>query len=175
MQAVQRKAYIAGPMRGYKDLNFPAFDAAAKIGKASGYITISPADMDRQAGVNESELNVSTLTPAMIREFVIRDMEAIIFQLRAENEDAIALLPGWQSSTGARAELGVALWLGLKVLDARTFLPLNAKIFGLETRPPLPAQFQSCGLNDGLCGIERDMQEMSLIACATDIANREKV
>ena len=37
----------------------------------------------------------------------------------------IAMLPGWEKSTGASAEFLIARWLGLTVLDTRTLQPLN--------------------------------------------------
>ena len=37
-------------------------------------------------------------------------------RLRAEDGDAIILLPGWRDSKGAKAELAVAQWLGLRVM-----------------------------------------------------------
>jgi hypothetical protein len=37
--------YLAGPMRGRKFFNFPAFDAARDILLSQGYEVISPADM----------------------------------------------------------------------------------------------------------------------------------
>lgn len=155
-------AYIAGPMRGYPNLNFPAFDAATRLGRALGWDVISPADIDRQSGINEAEDMV--FTPEMIRAFVLRDVGALL-ELRAENGDAIALLPGWMRSTGAKAELAVATWLGLKILDATTFLPLKAEVMGVEYRPPVPAQFQTCAT--GRCGgidVERETYAIRTIA-----------
>ena len=43
------KIYIAGPMRGYENFNFPAFDAAAQLYRAIGYEVFNPADKDKPA------------------------------------------------------------------------------------------------------------------------------
>jgi hypothetical protein len=43
------RVYIAGPMRGIPEFNFPAFDAAAR-GRAMGLEIISPAELDRAHG-----------------------------------------------------------------------------------------------------------------------------
>ena len=40
--------YIAGPMRGYAEFNFPAFDEARNRGILLGFQIVSPADMDRE-------------------------------------------------------------------------------------------------------------------------------
>jgi hypothetical protein len=96
------KGYVAGPMRNIPLLNFPAFDAATKLGRSKGHTIISPADMDREHGISEKEpLDATKLTPAHIRAFVLRDTEAIQ-SLRAEDGDFLALLPNWFKSTGRR-------------------------------------------------------------------------
>lgn len=118
------RVYLAGPMRGIEDYNFPAFDAARDRGKELGWDVISPADIDRESGIHESTDAELVDTLPMIREFVQRDSAAIA-SLRAEDGDAVAMLPGWENSTGARAEIFIAIWMGLKVLDATTFEPLR--------------------------------------------------
>ena len=115
--------YIAGPMRGVKDYNFPAFDAARDFGKARGYEIVSPADIDRRFGIHENTPGVDTLQ--MSRLFAERDTNVLIRQLAAENGDGIALLPGWEASTGAVAEFFIARWVGLRVFDATTFRPFT--------------------------------------------------
>jgi len=107
------KIYIAGPMRGYAQFNFPAFDEASARGRALGHRIVSPAEMDREADFDEKQ--TAEITPAMSRAFAKRDTAAIL------ECDAIALLPGWERSTGAKAELALAKWIGIEVLDARTF------------------------------------------------------
>lgn len=114
------KAYIAGPMRGYPSYNFPAFDAAAEFGRSLGIDIISPADIDRQSGFNEHEQ--VEITSEMSRTFCKRDIDAIL------TCDAIAMLPGWEHSRGARAEKAVAEWIQIPVLDATSFEMLDKTV-----------------------------------------------
>lgn len=121
--------YIAGPMRGFKDLNFPAFDAARDRGETLGYNIISPADLDRAHGIDpEKDPTVveheDTLSPAELREIVRRDID-VISSLQIERGDGIAVLPGWQNSTGAIAEVRVAQWLGLRIVDTIDWLGIK--------------------------------------------------
>lgn len=115
------RVYVAGPMRGYPQFNFPAFDAARDRGRALGHDVVSPADIDREHGFDETA-PPPTITGAMLREFARRDVAAVL------TCDALALLPGWERSSGALAELAVARWVGLKILDATTFGPLDPTV-----------------------------------------------
>lgn len=163
------RVYIAGPMRGYHLLNFPAFDRAASLGRSLGWEVISPADLDRQNGINEWSDDVRD--PHGTRVIVRRDLEALL-ALRAEEGDAIAMLHDWPKSSGARAELAVAQWLKLAILDARSFTPLNAKLMGyVETQLP-----SFCGIGGCEVGSHGTVtEEGALIRIATDIANRKEV
>jgi len=126
-----RTVYIAGPMRGYDKFNFPAFDAARDRFIQEGWSVISPADLDRKNDVHED--TVVDQNPESYRTFAERDSKALL-SLKAEQGDAIAMLPGWERSTGAFAELAFARWLGLKVLDAETMKPLTYARMGDVTR-----------------------------------------
>jgi hypothetical protein len=53
-----------------------------------------------------------------MRFYAHRDL-AVITGLRAENGDAVVVLPDWEDSTGAKAEVAVARWVGLRVLTLR--------------------------------------------------------
>lgn len=169
------RAYVAGPMRGKPKLNFPAFDKAASLGRSLGWQIISPADLDREHDIHEDAADV--IDPEGVRVIVDRDVTALL-SLRAESGDAIALLHGWEKSTGARAELAMAQWLGLRVVDARSFTDLNAKLLGyVET--PLPA---FCGMGgaesgcgSGGCGISQFDAEDAVKAIATRIANEKEI
>lgn len=93
-----RWIYIAGPMRGCVDYNFPAFDAAKKFLEETGYRVISPADIDRREGLTNQ------------RGYAKRDCKAIL-----DHCDSIYMLKGWEKSVGATAEHAVAKWAGLEI------------------------------------------------------------
>jgi len=101
--------YIAGPMRGYEEYNFPAFDAARDHASARGVTVISPADIDRAAGLKEGD---DVTSGEACRTFVYRDVMSLLF-LRPANGDYITMLEGWEASTGACGEFFIARWLGL--------------------------------------------------------------
>lgn len=107
------RVYLAGPMTGLPAWNFPAFDRAAAHGRSLGFDVVSPADLDRDAGFDPD--HDADIAGGVLRDVVRRDLDAIL------SADAIALLPGWENSKGARAELFVAHWLHLRVLDATTW------------------------------------------------------
>ena len=91
--------YIAGPMSGLPDFNYPAFNAAAAQLRAEGVQVINPAESD----------GGSTGKPW---EFYMR------LALRGLLEcDAIVLLPGWEESRGARIERRLAQDLGMTVTE----------------------------------------------------------
>jgi hypothetical protein len=110
------KIYVAGKMRGLPRYNFPEFDKVATALRAEGHTVLSPADIDRQMGFDPSTLpddhDWSKLPACLdIKEVIKRDIDAIL------ECDAIFMLPGWRCSVGAQAELAVALWAGLQILN----------------------------------------------------------
>ena len=127
--------YIAGPMRGLPEYNYPAFFAAEDALRAAGWDPIyNPAGMDREYDkvvyeawtIEEQKLHD---TAQAARHFAWRDVNILIKRLSAENCDAIILLPGYEASTGATAELAVARWVMLRVLtidQALNFAPSHS-------------------------------------------------
>ncbi|AET90664.1 hypothetical protein BYI23_B000570 [Burkholderia sp. YI23] len=99
------KIYVAGPMSGYPELNFPAFHAEAARLRAMGFEIVNPAEID--VGPNPDWL---TAMRADIRELVTCD--------------GIALLPGWEQSRGATVEHTLARGLGLRIMQARHIVGL---------------------------------------------------
>lgn len=99
--------YIAGPMRGLPEFNFPAFDKAAELLESYGHSVLNPAQMDRDVGFDPSSSQVSS---EFLRDAMRRDLTAIC------GADALAMLPGWERSAGARVEWTLASHLGLKIL-----------------------------------------------------------
>ena len=109
--------YICGPMRGIKEFNFPLFDEVARIARAQGFNIISPAEQDRKAGVKpptDPEELARTKKENIIAKSSIAYDVGVILGLKKDRGDGLILLPGWTGSTGGRAEVALALWLGLK-------------------------------------------------------------
>lgn len=91
--------YISGPMTGMPDLNFPAFHAAAAKLRAAGMTVVNPAELD-----------AADPAPLEWHQYLRRDIAQLI------ECNAIALLPGWERSKGARLELHIAQQLGMLVM-----------------------------------------------------------
>jgi len=100
------KLYLCGPMTGYADLNHPLFYVAEEHLKTKGYEVINPAKMDEELGLDPHK---GVMDPEFLKDAVKRDLEAVMAC------DGIALLPEWEGSKGARAEVAVAQWLGKPV------------------------------------------------------------
>ncbi|MEY4952373.1 MAG: hypothetical protein RL299_797 [Pseudomonadota bacterium] len=90
--------YIAGPMSGIEDFNRPAFNAYAKKLKDRGIACFNPA----QNGLPPEASWASHMRV---------DIQWLM------SCDEIHLLPGWQESRGARLEHGLAVALGMRVLE----------------------------------------------------------
>jgi hypothetical protein len=98
--------YIAGPMTGYPRYNFDAFDQTARILRDEGWIVINPAEISRHHGVDPDKGDVD---PKIMHSIISKDVESIF------KVSTVFLLPGWENSTGANAEVALAKWLGKKV------------------------------------------------------------
>ena len=98
------KIYIAGPMRGIPEYNYPAFDHARDELLAQGLQPVSPADLDREAGVS-----TDPEAPIDIRACLRRACAALL------ECEAIGLLEGWEDSLGAQAELALAHAAGMDI------------------------------------------------------------
>lgn len=114
------KIYLAGPMRGYPEFNFPAFHAAAATLREQGHFVFSPAERDNERhGKDISKGNVNGDETVAAKEHGFNLREALLDDLRfiCAEADAIALLPGWKASKGANAEKATADALGLEVIE----------------------------------------------------------
>ncbi len=98
-----KRVYISGPMTGYKNNNFPAFDEAANTLRESGYAVCSPADTSAFLG---------KLDHAKYLRF---DFERIL------EADFLVALDGWKHSMGALAELLMAARMGVQCWDWEDF------------------------------------------------------
>jgi len=106
--------YVSGGMRGISEFNFPAFEEATAQLRSRGYKVISPAEQDLGRGFDPSGLTGHEDMASLgfdLREALLSDLECV------SECDAICLLPGWEFSKGASAELALAEALGLRVVN----------------------------------------------------------
>lgn len=120
------KIYISGPMTGIDYFNFPAFDKAKEYLKSQGHEVISPADINREAGIdpdkiyNDARKNRAYGIPKKtwselpkgqnMKDIVRRDINAML------DCDCVYILNGWKDSKGARSEVSVATWAGMGII-----------------------------------------------------------
>lgn len=113
------KVYLAGPMRGYPEFNFPAFFAAAKKLESEGHFVFNPAARDNEKhGTDISKGNPTgdEAVAAKQHGFSLREALGADLAFICADADAIALLPGWERSKGVAAEKATADALGLEVI-----------------------------------------------------------
>jgi len=100
------RVYLAGPMRGCERFNYPLFERTAANLRSQGFFVVNPTEVSALMGTPD-EIDAD----AKILE---RLFEADIALLRTC--DAIALLPGWERSAGAKRELTAAIEAGLDIV-----------------------------------------------------------
>lgn len=99
------RVYIAGPMTGLPEFNFPAFNAMAEVLRADGWHVENPAEHGHVDGAEWAD-------------YLRYDIS------RLSTCSAMMLLPGWSSSRGARLEVSIARELGHELLFAAGAEPL---------------------------------------------------
>lgn len=102
------KIYVAGPMTGLPNLNFPAFHAAAAQLRALGHEVVNPAEIN-----TDPTADWLTCMRADIKQLV--------------DCDGIVMLPGWLYSRGAALEHTIAAGLGLKVFSLSDLVQAEAQ------------------------------------------------
>lgn len=94
--------YLSGPMTGLPDYNRPAFDKVAKELRAQGKSVFNPADIGPKENI-------------MPRAWYMRkDLEGLM------KSDSVYVLPGWDTSEGAKLEVAIAKELELPIIFTTT-------------------------------------------------------
>ena len=101
------KVYVAGPMTGIPDHNFPAFRRAAELLREQGHEVVNPAELD------DPTLTHEQLAAKPWADYMRRDIPLLL------ECDAIFMLPGWSNSKGASLELHIAQQLGMEVVHLK--------------------------------------------------------
>lgn len=102
------KVYIAGPMSGYPEFNFPAFFRAEEILTAAGYEVFNPANKESERELDPGAYEVGDAALAKDKGFDFRECYTWDV-MKVIEADAIFMLPGWEDSPGARGEHAVAV------------------------------------------------------------------
>lgn len=105
--------YVAGPMTGYADYNYPAFNWASADLREVGYEVLNPVDSEKH-----------NPTPGRPQSWDWYMRHAIRMVMDAEG---IAVLTGWEKSKGAKLEVLLALELGMRVCTVEDWL--HEKVF----------------------------------------------
>lgn len=96
------RLYVAGPMTGLKDFNYPAFNAAESDLRAVGHDVLNPVCGEQPPAADDTRT----------WEWFLRRA------LRQVTEaEGVAVLPGWEKSRGAQLEVYVATALNMPVRD----------------------------------------------------------
>lgn len=93
------KLYLAGGMTGYEDFNKPAFFRGAAELRCRGHEVLNPAEHEEKPGMDWID-------------YMRKDLRLL------SQCEAVAVLPGWNKSRGARLEVYIAVSLGMPVFDA---------------------------------------------------------
>lgn len=102
------KIYILGPMSGYKNFNFEAFNQAAFTLKRQGWTVFNPVNKDQEAGLPDEAKVDGDDKKLMASGWDFRD--AYLWDVTKVIEaDAVYCLQGWENSAGARGEHAVAV------------------------------------------------------------------
>lgn len=130
--------YLAGPMRGLPEFNFPAFAEGTARLIARGHNVFSPAQRDLDTGFDPTGMDGN------------EDLSELGFDLRhalgadthwiCKTADCVVVLEGWEMSAGANAECMLARALGLPVYELDDFLSVPyGKPFNWATKLPTAA------------------------------------
>lgn len=105
----KRAFYLAGPMSGLPNCNFPAFNKAALDLRMRGLKIISPAELDDPAVAAAAMASKDGYpqTGNTWGDFLSRDVKIV-----ADHVGGIIFLPGWEKSRGARLEAFIGLLCG---------------------------------------------------------------
>lgn len=112
--------YVAGPMRGKPDFNFPAFETATKWLRELGHEVFNPAERDLTAGFKS--IGMTGHEDLSDQGFDLRAALNADLEYITLTADALCVLDGWENSSGARAEVATAHALGLPVVRRNGFL-----------------------------------------------------
>ncbi len=135
MDQTVRRLYLAGPMSGYAEHNFPLFNRVARLLRGQCYEVFNPAE----------NKDGDTRQPRSF--YMWLDIPALL------ESECIVFLPGWERSRGANLEVWLAIDLGLPIyecehtegtvrLDQLDMLEVGCLPFSSAPVGPLPSELE---------------------------------
>lgn len=97
MSDVPHQLYVAGPMSGIPEYNFPQFHEITRLLRDQGYAVFNPAENNDGGAVQSRAFYMRIDIPALMAS------------------QAVVVLPGWQESRGASLEVWTAIDLDMPV------------------------------------------------------------
>lgn len=122
------RAYLSGGMTKIPDFNFPLFFSVTEAARNQGWDIDSPAENDIRVlkEVMGPEADITTISgfaegdPSKYVKSIGPTSNLFCWDFKVITEaDAIIMLPGWETSTGAKSERLVAEMCGKKVFLAK--------------------------------------------------------
>ena len=95
-----KKIYLSGPMTGFPEFNYPLFNKTAKALRGKGFLVYNPAEYHY---VEE--------------DFPLKRAFSEYCGFIINEANAVYVLPGWERSKGASAEVALARVFGLEIVE----------------------------------------------------------
>jgi hypothetical protein len=118
------KIYLAGPMTGIPQFNYPAFHTAAARLRELGHTVFNPAESDSpeyqaaaMASPDGAQGSISHLPHSSWGDILAEDVKMI----SEGGVEAIVTLPGWQNSKGARLEVFLGMLCRIPMYEFEFF------------------------------------------------------
>lgn len=109
--------FLSGPMRGYPALNHAAFHSYEEWLTSVGLTVISPAAHDHEVGIHPEDEDFDVNGDVFGNENIITLMQWCLDQV-LNKATFVVLIPGWEQSKGALAEVATARAIGVPVFEA---------------------------------------------------------
>lgn len=119
-----KRLYLSGKMTGLPDHGFTELNRAAADLRERGYEVFNPAEVSEHFPSQAEAMNKRPV-------YMFRDIIEICGKSFDQRTDAVAVLPNWYQSRGARLEVEIALQLDIPVVWAHSLKPLTRADFEL--------------------------------------------
>lgn len=122
------RVYLAGPMSGLPESNYPAFHRAAKVLRTCGFEVVSPAELhpDGPRLWDQARASGDQACMALWRTFMRKDLRELMLC------GGIFYLDGTEDSQGAQIEVRLAAALGFEVVQQLSEITIRQ----IEALPP---------------------------------------